>query len=141
MKNRHLLLYKKHLIQTRNPHNMKLNENAYLLQKMVNLIDTKRTGSPNELSKKLGISRSQIYNEIDELNSLGVDIKYSRKLNSFVFQGDKKIFVREPIVIVGNKNLTEINGGSFQKNVSVLFSGRNDIILAYENSQKSKYHS
>ncbi|HNW51846.1 MAG TPA: hypothetical protein PKH79_12240 [Prolixibacteraceae bacterium] len=113
---------------------MKLNENAYVLKKMVRLITNETTGNPTDFSNKLGISRSQLYVEIDELNSLGADIHYDRKQNTFVLRGNIKIIVREPVLVIDDDDLTHIDGGFFQKNCSVLFSGRNELNLAFENS-------
>jgi hypothetical protein len=82
---------------------MKLNEGAYTLKKMVHLITTGTTGNPSDFSNKLGISRSQLYVEIDELNSLGADIHYDRKQNTFLVLGNKKIIVREPVLVSSPK--------------------------------------
>jgi hypothetical protein len=114
---------------------MKLNENAYVIEKMINLINFQRTGNPNEFSKKLGISRSHLYEVIDEFKSLDVDIQFERKRNTFVINGNKKIVVRIPIQVIDNEDLIKVDGGFFQKFPSVLFSGRNELNLALENSQ------
>lgn len=114
---------------------MKLNQNAYVIEKMVNLITFQKTGNPDDFSKHLGISRSHLYEVIDEFRSFDVDIQFIRKLNTFVINGNKRIIVNVPIQIVDNDELTQINGGFFQNYASVLFSGRNDATLAFENSR------
>jgi biotin operon repressor len=109
---------------------MKLNENAYVIKKMIGLITAEKTGSPSEFSSMLGISRSQFYVEIDELNSLGANIQYDRRRYTFFLHGDKKVIVREPILVIDEDELPFINGGFSTKKPSVLFSGRSNAILA-----------
>lgn len=113
---------------------MKLNENAYVIEKMVKLINFQKTGNPDEFSRKLGISRSHLYEVIGEFNNLDVDIQFIRSRNTFVMKGKKRIIVNVPIQIVDDDELRQLNGGFFQKFTSVLFSGRNELNLALENS-------
>lgn len=49
-------------------------------------IRNKASGSPAELAEKLGISRSQLYNYIDLLESMGASISFSRKRNCFYYE-------------------------------------------------------
>ncbi len=100
---------------------MKINRDACLLKKMISLIISEKTGSPAEFSKELGISRSQLYIEIDELNSYDLGIRFSRKCNSFVISGNKRIIVREPILILDNECLSEICGGFCKKIIPFFF--------------------
>jgi hypothetical protein len=115
---------------------MKLNENAYVIEKMVKLINFQKTGNPIEFSKQLGISKSHLYEVIGEFRSLDVDIHFVRKQNTFVINGNKRIIVNVPIQIVDDDELTQLNGGFLQKYPSVLFSGRNELNLAVENSHE-----
>ena len=55
---------------------------------MHKLIIHGHTGTPGELAHRLSISRSTLYEIIDELNSRGVEIKYSRNRNTFFYHND-----------------------------------------------------
>ncbi|HPR33226.1 MAG TPA: hypothetical protein PLK12_14095 [Prolixibacteraceae bacterium] len=79
---------------------MKVNEEAYTLRKMVQLISDQKTGNPAEFSEDLGISRSQLYVLIDQLNHMGAGIQFKRSINSFLFTGEKQVIVREPVLVV-----------------------------------------
>ncbi|MCL2415134.1 MAG: helix-turn-helix domain-containing protein [Bacteroidales bacterium] len=57
------------------------------------LIRQKCTGTPDELARRLSVSRGTVYNIIDELNSHGVEIKFCRSSNSFHYNGDTIIDV------------------------------------------------
>lgn len=43
------------------------------------------TGDPDEFSAKLGISRSAFFNMISELRLIGIDIRYSRKRQTYYY--------------------------------------------------------
>jgi predicted transcriptional regulator len=49
------------------------------------LIQTENTGTPLELSKRLHICRSTLYNIIDELKSYDAPIEYSRARKAFFY--------------------------------------------------------
>ncbi|MBN2167510.1 MAG: hypothetical protein JW717_14635 [Marinilabiliaceae bacterium] len=116
---------------------MSLNEKYYIIEKMVKLIELKITGNASEFAKQIGISRSQLFIEIEKLKSMDVEIYFDRSIRSFVFNGNKKVVVRKPILVVERNSLTSINGGySSIKNLSVLFSGRNTHIFATTNQIK-----
>ncbi len=90
---------------------MKLNQEAYRIRKMVSLIEAQNTGSPTALSEELGISRSCLYELIDQLKALNVEIKFNRGKNTFSFVGNKRIVVREPVLIIDKEELINTNAG------------------------------
>jgi hypothetical protein len=98
---------------------MKLLDKLYVIEKMIRLIEWERTGNATDLSNSLGISRSQLFIEIDELKSLDVDIHYSRAKNSYVFSGNKTIQVREPLLVIDRTEQKEVNGGYRSKSTSI----------------------
>lgn len=75
------------------------------------LIRQKRTGSPQELAGKLGISERWLYIFLDELKTeLNCPIKYDRRRRSYVYKLPGKIsigFVCE----IGEQQLRKVSGG------------------------------
>lgn len=55
------------------------------------LIEAEKTKSPNDFAKRLGISRSALYDLIAELNSMGTEIRYSRTKSSFYYASPKRL--------------------------------------------------
>ena len=47
------------------------------------LVEQESTGTPSEFAKRLGISRTSLYDLIDELKSYNIKIVYSRKRKTF----------------------------------------------------------
>jgi predicted DNA-binding transcriptional regulator YafY len=77
------------------------------------LIRREHTGTPDELAERLSISRSLLYEIIDELNARGVDIKYSRTNCTFYYNNDVFLDVHFSI-----KSLTDIDDPEELKNIS-----------------------
>ena len=69
------------------------------------LIKRQCTGGPISFSKRLGISKSTFYARLDHLKGMDMDIKFSRKKNTYYFETDKGDY----IVGFGRK----IKGGYF----------------------------
>lgn len=65
------------------------------------LIKFEKTGTPDEFSRKLNISRSMLYNYIEEIKTMGAVIKYNRIINSFFYENEFDVKIE---VIVKNEN-------------------------------------
>ncbi|MBN1769355.1 MAG: hypothetical protein JXR50_07670 [Prolixibacteraceae bacterium] len=109
---------------------MYLNNKYYVIEKMTRLIELKKTGTADEFASKLRISRSQLFIELNRMKSMDVDVTFNRSIKSYVFSGNKKIVVREPIVIVDQQDLLSVQGGSYTKIAPVHFSGRKKLTFA-----------
>lgn len=81
------------------------------LQLINKLIREERTGSPEELALRLGISRRQLYVYVEYLKDMGLDIQFSRRLNSFVFACQKQVRIDWKFEILENTQITNVNGG------------------------------
>lgn len=115
---------------------MDLTKKCNVIKRLTHLIDYEITGNSSVLAKKLGISRSQLFIEIETIKSYGVDIQFNHSKKSYVFCGNKKIIVREPIVIIEKEDLSIITAGFLRKNCPVLFSGLYATNFVSENSQQ-----
>ena len=60
-------------------------------QLMTKLIVEEKTGKPEEFARRLGISRSTMYEMLEELRFHDADIRFSRSKNSFVFINEMDI--------------------------------------------------
>lgn len=56
-------------------------------------IKKEQTGKPEDFAKKLSVSRSMLYNYIEEIKTLGAEIKYNRKLKTFFYKNDFDITI------------------------------------------------
>ena len=64
-----------------------------------NLVKSESTGTPDQFAGRLGISRSTLYDFISELNSMGVEISYSRSKSSFYYSSCKCVNIEINIKI------------------------------------------
>lgn len=103
-------------------------KNVERLQLLNKLIKEERTGNPDELAARLGISRSKLYEHLDHLKCLGLRIEYSRAQNSFLFGQGSQLDIQFSLKIIQEGEIKKVYGGSaiFP---SVLFSGRSNSIL------------
>lgn len=81
------------------------------LQLMNKLIREQRTGSPEALADRLGVSRRQLYVYLEYLKDMGLDIQFSRRLNSFVFACEKQVYIDWRFEVLTSKDAKEFVGG------------------------------
>lgn len=86
------------------------------LQMLNKLIKEERTGTPDELANRLGISRRNLYDMIETLKCWGVDIRYERKSATFRFEDDDRIEVSFSLNIIKAGETKKIIGGAFHDN-------------------------
>lgn len=94
------------------------------------LIQEQNTGTPEELATRLNLSRRQLYNYIEELKDLGMEIGYSRKYNSFYFDNSKKIEIHFNLEVLETEDNTKTIGGKCVKFLPCFFSARSSTNLA-----------
>jgi predicted transcriptional regulator len=98
------------------------------------LVEQRRTGTPEELAERLGISRNTLYDLLDELRSRNVEVAYSRTSRTFYYKNSISLEVRlsikhlEAVSASEAKNIT----GGCKIFPSVLFFGRKDFTFVPE---------
>lgn len=99
------------------------------LQLLNKLIIQESTGTPEELADRLGLSKRQLYNQLDSLKCLGVQIGYSKSHKTYYYEGDAS---RMDVSF----SLTWINEGESKK----IFGGASqcNFISLYENTLESR---
>ena len=81
------------------------------LQLLNKLVKEQRTGRPEELAERLGIGRRQLYVYIEYLKDFGMDIQFSRKLDSFIYAAQRELKIEVRFELLDSKDRSEINGG------------------------------
>jgi predicted DNA-binding transcriptional regulator YafY len=85
------------------------------------LVSRQRTGTPEELARSLGVSRTTLYELIDELRSRGAPIAYSKSTKTFFYRQPYDIKVTctlRPLTFAEEKE----NGGGIIIFPKILFS-------------------
>lgn len=83
------------------------------LQLINKLIREENTGTPEELSGRLGISRRQLYNHLESLKDMGLEVAFSRKTNSFHYVEEKHLEMTFTLKVIGPEETENIYGGSY----------------------------
>jgi len=90
---------------------MKLIQHIERLEKIEKLIQQSQTGTPDEFAGKIGISRRQLYNYLEEIRSYGVEIRYSRKHQSFRFKNNKRLKIHFACEVIDPSAKQQTYGG------------------------------
>jgi biotin operon repressor len=72
------------------------------------LIYQKATGTPEEFASKLGIHRSTLFQSLQEMREMGVDIRYSYTRQSYYYADDRRIIINIEGFLSGKTILKEI---------------------------------
>ncbi len=62
----------------------------FRLNKLHQMIVEKRTGTPNEISKKIKVSSRQVRNYISTLKEMGGQIEFCRKTKSYYYKKESQ---------------------------------------------------
>jgi biotin operon repressor len=65
---------------------MKVFEYLERISLMHKLVSRQKTGTPEEFARQLGVSRTSLYELIDELRMRGVPIAYSKSAKTFFYR-------------------------------------------------------
>ena len=83
---------------------MDFQKQAERINKAHQLILEERTGTPKEFAEKLKISRSQLYNLIDNLKEYQAPIKYSKKSNNFYYSKLFHLELKYTLTVIIDEN-------------------------------------
>ena len=80
------------------------------LQKLNKLIEQEKTGTPDELARRLGISKRQLHNLLEALKNIGAKIEYIKKSETYRFK-QHKIKIHFSLSLIEEKEIKKIYGG------------------------------
>jgi biotin operon repressor len=90
---------------------MKLFEYLDRISMMHKLVSRQKTGTPEELAQRLGVSRTSLYELIDELRSRGAPISYSKSSKTFFYRQPYDITVTCTLKPLAYNEAKEHSGG------------------------------
>lgn len=64
------------------------------VQRMDSLISMQSTGTPKEFARRLGIKRSTLFQYLQEMRMIGVDIRYSCTCQSYYYADNRRIRIK-----------------------------------------------
>lgn len=87
------------------------------------LIKQKRTGSPEDLANRIGISVSRLARVIEYMKSKGAPIYYDRQLYTYVYQYEYSLQIQVEIESIKESDMKTIFAGQkmLEKNISNAF--------------------
>ncbi|WPO80235.1 hypothetical protein [Flavobacterium sp. KACC 22761] len=82
------------------------------MKKIHKLICGEKTGAPIAFARKLHLSRSQLYNELEVIKELDAPIKYCKKRETFYYETPFELVLSYSFKIIKNDESKEIFGGT-----------------------------
>ena len=92
---------------------MKVFEYLDRISQMHRMLTRQRTGTPTEFAGQLGVSRTTLYEMIDELKSRGAPISYSKSSCTFFYAEPFEINVSCSMRSLSNHEEKQLTGGDF----------------------------
>ncbi len=92
---------------------MKIFAYIHRINLMHKLIRQRRTGTPQELSNRLGLSISRLHHIIDELKEMEVPIAYSRQSQTYYYLYDYEINIVAEFKPLEAAEIRSIRGGNY----------------------------
>ena len=90
---------------------MKVFEYLDRISLMHKLVSRQKTGNPEEFARQLGVSRTSLYELIDELRLRGVPIAYSKSARTFFYRQPYDIAVSCSLKPLTNNEEKDYSGG------------------------------
>ena len=108
-------------------------EKLQLIERVDQLIRMKATGSANDLARKLGVSRSTVFEILDTMRIMGAEIEFCKYKKTYFYSKDK-------VLAIGFVTKDKIKGGKkIKKNIAQSgFFGLSSNIFALESVFKGK---
>jgi predicted DNA-binding transcriptional regulator YafY len=88
---------------------MQIFDDLFYFQRIDHLIRTRATGSPDDLARRIGLSRRHLLRLISALREQGFPIAFDKCRNTYYYTESVKIRFE---VIVGDDELFRIQGGT-----------------------------
>ena len=79
---------------------MNLNEKAGQLKELASQLESERTGSARLLARRVGISRSKLYDLFEDIKMIGVEVGYSKRKDSYCYTGKYRLRIEVPVKVV-----------------------------------------
>ena len=90
---------------------MKIFEYLDRISMIHKLVLNRRTGTPEEFAGRLGLSRTSLYEMIDEMRSRGAPIQYSRSSRTFYYSEPYDVSVTCSFRALSQSETKEYSGG------------------------------
>ncbi|WP_035108249.1 hypothetical protein [Flavobacterium denitrificans] len=82
------------------------------IKRIHKLICGEKTGAPIAFARKLHLSRSQLYNELEAIKELNAPIKYCKKRETFYYETPFELVLNFSLKTIKDDESKEIFGGS-----------------------------
>ncbi len=90
---------------------MKAFEQLERFQQIIKLIKHERTGTPEEFASRLHIGKRRLYEHLDDIRDMGVQIDYSKQRSTYYFSNGNELELSYSFKLISDEKIKEIFGG------------------------------
>ena len=91
---------------------MKAFEQLERLTRINRLIKEEKTGTPEEFASRMHIGKRRLFEHLDELRTMGVQIDYSKQRGTYYFSNGHEIELTFSFKIISKETAKDIFGGN-----------------------------
>ena len=100
---------------------MKLFDYVNRMNLLNKLLKDRKTGTPKQLAKRLGLSVSRLYVIMEDLKIKGAPICYCRQIQSYYYTQAFEISLKADFIFLNPQELKNTNAGFLIKNAHYFF--------------------
>jgi transcriptional antiterminator len=97
------------------------------------LISQQNTGSPEDIAQRLNVSVRQVYNLLEMIRDLGIEVCYCKKSKTYYYENSDKLHIDFSLKIISDNEREQIFGGydKFSTNCNFFSCSHNTLELSY----------
>jgi len=79
---------------------MNINKKALQLKRLAELIEFRQSGGVANIGRKVGMQTKEVRELLDEIRTMGIDIRFDRKERTYYYADGKRLFIQLPVSVV-----------------------------------------
>jgi len=79
---------------------MNINKKALQLKRLTELIELRQSGGVAKLGRKVGLRTREVRELLDEMRTMGLDIRFDRNDKSYYYANGKRLLIQLPVSVV-----------------------------------------
>ena len=79
---------------------MNINKEAMQLKRLTELIELRQSGGVAKIGRKVGLQTKEVRELLDEMRTMGVDVRFDRKDRTYYYANDKRLAIQLPVSVV-----------------------------------------
>jgi len=79
---------------------MNINKKALQIKRLTELIELRQSGGVAKIGRKVGMKTKEVRELLDEIRTMGVDIRFDRKERTYYYANGKRLSIQLPVSVI-----------------------------------------